>query len=242
MKITDKNIVLEIKNLSKDFGGLRATNDVSMKIEKGEIRGLIGPNGAGKSTIFKLIMGLHKPTEGNVVYVGKDITKVPTWKRVREGIAIKMQIPGVYGELTGEENLRIAAMNYHKSKNISEQISNVAEMLNIQTLLPQKVKNLSHGQQQWLEISMSLMSNPKLLLLDEPAAGMGPEETNFTAKMIRKLSENNITIVFIDHDMAFVKKVSKLVTVLHNGEIFKEGTIKEIEKDPEVIEIYLGTS
>ncbi len=239
-KIRHTDEILTLKKLTIDFGGLRAVNNVDLSIKRGELRGLIGPNGAGKSTIFKLIMGIYPPTQGQVIFKETDISKMPTWQRARMGIGIKMQIPGVYGELTGYENMRIAAQNYIPQEKIDEEINRLVQLIGIEELLPQVVNSLSHGQQQWLEIAMTLASNPELLLLDEPAAGMGPEETAFTAQIVKKLNDNGVSIIFIDHDMEFVRQISQQVTVLHQGAVFAEGHIGDIESDPEVIEIYLG--
>lgn len=235
------NTILELKHVTKDFGGLRAVDDVTMSVNKGELRCLIGPNGAGKSTIFKLIMGIYTPTEGQVLFKGDDITKMPTWKRARHGLSIKMQIPGVYGELSIRDNMRIAAQNYMSPSEIDNEIDRLVQLVGIEDLGNEIVKNLSHGQQQWLEMAMSLASNPDLLLLDEPVAGMGPEETEFTAQIVQRINDSGVTIVFIDHDMEFVRRISEKITVLHYGRLFAEGNIDEIESNEEVIKIYLGT-
>ncbi len=237
----NRKTILELKELTIDFGGIRAVDNVNLKVKKGDLHGLIGPNGAGKSTVFKLIMGIHPSTKGQVIFKQNDISNKPTWQRARLGIGIKMQIPGVYGELTGYENMRIATQNYVKSNEIDNEIKRITEIIGIEDLLEQEVNNLSHGQQQWLEIAMTLSSKPELLLLDEPAAGMGPEETAFTAEIVKRLQKNEISIIFIDHDMEFVRLISEKVTVLHQGAIFAEGNIEDIESNKEVIEIYLGT-
>lgn len=237
---TLNNNILELKEVTKYFGGLLAVNNVDLKVQQGELLGLIGPNGAGKSTIFKLIMGIHPVTKGRIIFKGTNISNEPTWKIARQGIGIKMQIPGVYGELSGYENMKISALNYLKAQEIDKEIQRIVNLIGINNLLSEKVSNLSHGQQQWLEIAMVLLSNPSLLLLDEPVAGMGPEETSFTADIINRLHNEGMSIVFIDHDMDFVRKISKRVTVLHQGAVFAEGGISEIEKNEEVIKIYLG--
>lgn len=239
--ISKKEIMLELKQLTIDFGGLRAVDHVDLAVERGELRALIGPNGAGKSTIFKLIMGIYPQSFGQVLFKGNDISTMSTWERARLGIGIKMQIPGVYGELTGYDNMRIAAQNYVKPHEINLEINRIVELIGIEDLLDQVVNNLSHGQQQWLEIAMTLSSKPDLLLLDEPAAGMGPEETAFTAEIVRRLNNNGISIIFIDHDMEFVRQVSEKITVLHQGATFAEGNIAEIESNQEVVGIYLGS-
>ena len=151
-----------------------------------------------------------------------------------------MQIPGVYHDLTLRDNMRIAAQRYVAPRHLNEEIDRLIEMVGIQNLGNPLVKNMPHGQQQWLEIAMSLASKPKLLLLDEPAAGMGPEETQFTAEIVKRINATGMTIIFIDHDMDFVEQIAKRVTVLHQGRIFAEGTMAEIRQNEEVAEIYLG--
>jgi len=233
--------VIELIHASKYFGGRKAVDNVSLKIEEGELRGMIGPNGAGKTTILKMITGSYDLTDGVIKFYGKDISRQKTWKRVREGISIKMQIPGVYLDLSLHENLRIAAQQYYHGRQLNRAIEDLIELVGIGNLGDPYVKNMPHGQQQWLEIAMSLASKPKLLLLDEPAAGMGPEETRFTAEIVKRVNENGITILFIDHDMDFVDQIAKRVTVLHYGKVFAEGTMDEIRNNEKVAEIYLGT-
>ena len=232
--------IIDLQHVSKHFGGRKAVDDVSLTINEGELHGLIGPNGAGKTTILKLITGTYELTNGKVLFDGRDISKEKIWKRVRDGISIKMQIPGVYHDLTLRDNMRIAAQRYVNPKHINEEIDRLIEMVGIQNLGNPLVKNMPHGQQQWLEIAMSMASKPRLLLLDEPAAGMGPEETQFTAEIVKRINATGMTIIFIDHDMDFVEQIAKRVTVLHQGKIFAEGTMAEIRQNEEVAEIYLG--
>jgi len=232
--------VIELIRASKYFGGRKAVDNVSLKIEEGELRGMIGPNGAGKTTILKMITGSYDLTDGVIKFYGRDISRQKTWKRVREGISIKMQIPGVYLDLSLYDNLRIAAQQYSHGRQLNKAIDELIELVGIGNLGDPLVKNMPHGQQQWLEIAMSLASKPKLLLLDEPAAGMGPEETKFTAEIVKRVNENGITILFIDHDMDFVEQIAKRVTVLHYGKVFAEGTMDDIRHNEEVAEIYLG--
>jgi len=232
--------IIDLQHVSKHFGGRKAVDDVSLTINEGELHGLIGPNGAGKTTILKLITGTYDLTAGKVLFDGRDISKEKIWKRVRDGISIKMQIPGVYHDLTLRDNMRIAAQRYVSPKHINEEIDRLIEMVGIQDLGNPLVKNMPHGQQQWLEIAMSMASKPRLLLLDEPAAGMGPEETQFTAEIVKRINATGMTIIFIDHDMDFVEQIAKRVTVLHQGKIFAEGTMAEIRQNEEVAEIYLG--
>ncbi|WP_141604469.1 ABC transporter ATP-binding protein [Terrilactibacillus laevilacticus] len=244
-KLVEKNrsrALLELRDVGKYFGGLKAVDHVSISVNEGDLHCLIGPNGAGKSTIFKMVMGIYKPTMGSIFLKDKNITHLKSWDRVRQGVSIKMQIPGVFGELTVYENMKIAAQRFYRHAELKNKIDEICDLLAIADLQDETVNNLSHGQQQWLEMGMSLASNPELLLLDEPAAGMGPEETNFTAELIRKLNKKGITILFIDHDMDFVKKIARKVTVLHFGKTFAEGSVEEIEANQDVVDIYLGKS
>lgn len=236
------NTILRLNNLSKSFGGLKAVSNVTLNIYDGELHCIIGPNGAGKSTVFRMIMGEYLPTAGEIFYKDHNITKDKVWRRAYEGISIKMQIPGVYSELTLKDNIRIALQNHVAYNEMEDEVTRLIDLVGIKKLGNPYVKNMSHGQQQWLEIAMALASKPKLLLLDEPAAGMGPEETEFTAQLVTAINESGITILFIDHDMDFVRRIAKRVTVMHYGKVFAEGTIDEIEANEGVIQIYLGNA
>ena len=239
---TPKEKILVLDKVSKQFGGIQAVEDFSMSMDKGELRCLIGPNGAGKTTVFKMVMGVYPASSGRIVFQGEDITSISASKRARKGRSIKMQVPGVYEELTLRENMRIAAENYVPKKQLAEEIDRLIELVHIQDLGNPQVKNMSHGQQQWLEIAMALASNPALLLLDEPAAGLGPEETEFTAELVTSLNKQGLSILFIEHDMNFVRKIADQVTVLYYGKKFAEGAIEDIVNDERVIQIYLGNS
>lgn len=239
---TPKEKILILDKVSKQFGGIQAVEDFSMSMDKGELRCLIGPNGAGKTTVFKMVMGVYPASSGRIVFQGEDITSISASKRARKGMSIKMQVPGVYEELTLRENMRIAAENYVPKKLLAEEIDRLIELVHIQDLGNPQVKNMSHGQQQWLEIAMALASNPALLLLDEPAAGLGPEETEFTAELVTSLNKQGLSILFIEHDMNFVRKIADQVTVMYYGKKFAEGSIDEIVNDERVIQIYLGNS
>lgn len=239
---TPKEKILVLDKVSKQFGGIQAVEDFSMSMDKGELRCLIGPNGAGKTTVFKMVMGVYPASSGRIVFQGEDITSISASKRARKGMSIKMQVPGVYEELNLRENMRIAAENYVPKKQLAEEIDRLIELVHIQDLGNPQVKNMSHGQQQWLEIAMALASNPALLLLDEPAAGLGPEETEFTAELVTSLNKQGLSILFIEHDMNFVRKIADQVTVLYYGKKFAEGAIEDIVNDERVIQIYLGNS
>lgn len=239
---TPQEKILVLDKVSKQFGGIQAVEDFSMTMDKGELRCLIGPNGAGKTTVFKMVMGVYPASSGRILFQGEDITSISASKRARKGMSIKMQVPGVYEELTLRENMRIAAENYVPKKQLDEEIDRLIELVHIQDLGNPQVKNMSHGQQQWLEIAMALASKPSLLLLDEPAAGLGPEETDFTAELVTSLNKQGLSILFIEHDMNFVRKIANQVTVLYYGKKFAEGSIDEIVNDERVIQIYLGNS
>ncbi len=242
--MTDANdsrpVVLEVKNLAKTFGGITALTNFNLTVRKGDIHCLIGPNGAGKTTVLKIITGVYPPTSGRVTLNGRDITGMRSNKVVSNGIAIKMQVPGVYPEMTMYDNMVIAAQNYVPKHELRSEIERLIKLMKIDTLGNPLVKNMSHGQQQWLEIAMALASKPNILFLDEPAAGLGPEETEFTAELVKDLNKQGMTILFIEHDMNFVRSIAQQVTVLHHGRKFAEGTLDDILNNEEVVEIYLG--
>ncbi|MBD9061247.1 MAG: ABC transporter ATP-binding protein [Ruminococcaceae bacterium] len=238
--MSEDNTILELIKVSKQFGGIQAVEDFDFKVQKGEVHCLIGPNGAGKTTVFKLITGLYPVSSGRVKFKGVDITNMSAAKRARNGLSIKMQVPGVFEELTMRENIRIAAGNYISASQLEDETERLIKLVKLDKLGNPPVRNMSHGQQQWLEIAMALSSKPELLLLDEPAAGMGPEETAFTAELVNELNATGLTILFIDHDMDFVRQIAQKVTVMHYGRKFAYGTVDEISNDPGVKQIYLG--
>ena len=238
--MSEDNTILELIKVSKQFGGIQAVEDFDFKVQKGEVHCLIGPNGAGKTTVFKLITGLYPVSSGRVKFKGVDITNMSAAKRARNGLSIKMQVPGVFEELTMRENIRIAAGNYISASQLEDETERLIKLVKLDKLGNPPVRNMSHGQQQWLEIAMALSSKPELLLLDEPAAGMGPEETAFTAELVNELNATGLTILFIDHDMDFVRQIAQKVTVRHYGRKFAYGTVDEISNDPGVKQIYLG--
>jgi ABC-type uncharacterized transport system ATPase subunit len=232
--------LLATQKLNKWFGGLQVTAEVDFAIEPGEIHCLIGPNGAGKSTFFRLILGEHAPTSGHVFFDGEDITVLEPHDRIRKGISVKFQVPGIFKELSVRQNLEIALQHHLEGHSLRGEIARQLDSLNLSKDAGQLAGNLSHGQKQWLEIGMAVSLKPKLLLLDEPTAGMSPEETHATGEMVRSLNSEGMTVLAIEHDMAFVRQVASRVTVLHFGRIFAEGTIDAIVADDRVAEIYLG--
>ena len=238
--MTPAPYLLETRDLTKFFGGLSATNGVDIKVAPGEIRCLIGPNGAGKSTLFKLILGTYAPTAGTILFDGEDITRLRSHSRVQRGLSIKFQVPGIFHALSVEQNLRIALQRTVAYAARNAEIERLLGLLDLTHQRSALAGNLSHGQQQWLEIGMAIACRPKLLLLDEPTAGMSPEETFKTGELVKRLNAQGMTVIVIEHDMTFVRQIATRVTVLHFGKIFDEGTLDDIVQNEDVVRIYLG--
>lgn len=232
--------LLSLRGISKYFGGLKAVDNVSLTIENGELRCLIGPNGAGKSTIFRLITGYYRQDSGDVIYKAKEISRLQPFQRARLGLSIKFQTPMVYQDLTVRHNMWIPMQRIYKREAIATEIDKYLKLLGLLEVGEQFVKNISHGQRQWLEIGMALSVKPDLLLLDEPTAGMSLEETQKTAQIVKDLNRDGMAIIVIDHDMEFVRTLNSKITVLHLGKWFAEGNLAEIESNEEVRSIYLG--
>ena len=232
--------LLQLRDLNKHFGGLHVTNSVNLVLEQGEIHCLIGPNGAGKSTLFRLILGEHHPGSGQIWFADEDITALKSFARIRRGLSVKFQVPGVFKGLSVRQNLEIALQSRLHGAALDKEIEGLLAFLNLEAEQAQLAGNLSHGQKQWLEIGMAISLKPRLLLLDEPTAGMSPEETHMTGEMVRRLNAAGMTGLAIEHDMAFVRQVAQRVTVLHLGQVFAQGSIDEIVADERVAAIYLG--
>ena len=223
---TLSSTIVEVQDLHKDYGGVRALNGLTMTIGRNEIHCIIGPNGAGKSTLFKLLMGIERPTSGRVFYRGQDITALPPFRRARLGLTIKFQNIRVYQDLTVFQNLFIPARRHHRPADIQDQVAQLLARINLEGTEDTLVRNLSHGQQQWLSIGMSLAVDPEVLLLDEPTAGLSVEETAETANIIRNLRDRGITVVVIEHDMEFVRNLDSVTSVLHLGRLFAQGLLR----------------
>lgn len=234
--------LLSIAGASKSFGGLAAVSDVSLDVVQGEIHCLIGPNGAGKSTLFRLVVGTYPPTAGRISFDGADVTAEQPFQRVKRGMSIKLQNPSVFRELPVQQNVRIALQHHVPKPRLADEADRLLTLLNLSADAAKLAGQLSHGQQQWLEIGMALALKPKLLLLDEPTAGMSPDETFQTGELILRLNREGMTMLVVEHDMAFVRQIARLVTVLHYGRVFARGPIEEIIADSSVAEIYLGRS
>ncbi len=232
--------ILETRDLNKWFGGLHVTGGINFALEQGEIHCLIGPNGAGKSTFFRLILGEHLPTSGQILYEGAEITRAKPFERIRRGISVKFQVPGIFKALSVRQNLQIALQHHRHPSELNDEIDRLLDFLKLTEVRTQLAGNLSHGQKQWLEIGMAVGLKPRLLLLDEPTAGMTPDETAATGEMVQALNRDGVTVLAVEHDMAFVRQIAHKVTVLHFGKIFAQGTIDEIVADERVAAIYLG--
>lgn len=233
---------LELRRLCKSFGGIVAADSVDLAVAAGELRVLIGPNGAGKSTLFRLISGQHRPDSGTIVINGRQVTRMHPFQRARLGLATKWQNLGTFSELTVGDNLVIAARAGRPSAAAVQQTAAVVEKTGLESVLERRAGDLSHGEQQLLEITMALASGPSILLLDEPAAGLSREETTRTASMVRDIARDGVTVLVTEHDMAFVRELGAPVTVLHQGRVFAEGSLAEIESHAEVRRIYLGSA
>jgi len=231
--------ILTVKNLTKSFGGLVAVKNVSFSVNKGEILGLIGPNGAGKTTIFNLITGFIKPDSGLIVFKGENVTRDPPHIIVRKGIARTFQLVNPFSNMSLIDNVSVAL--YGKKRIRSEE--KAVEILALTGLTHRKnelAKNLPHGDLKKLEIARALATEPDLLLLDEPFAGLGFEETSELMELIRRLNEQGLTIIIVEHVMRVVMKLSHRVVVICDGEKIAEGKPLEIAEDQRVIEAYLG--
>jgi branched-chain amino acid transport system ATP-binding protein len=232
--------LLQATGLSKKFGGHAAVSGVDLTVKKGEIHCLIGPNGAGKSTLFKLIVGMHTPSSGQIHFMGKDVTHERPYQRVKQGMSIKMQAPSVFKELPVRQNIHIALQHHVRGADLAREEERLLELLDLTDDAKKLAGVLAHGQQQWLEIGMAIAFKPRLLLMDEPTAGLSPEETFKTGELVQKLNTEGMTVLVVEHDMAFIRQIAQRVTVLHFGQVFAEGSIEKNISDPRVAEIYLG--
>lgn len=237
--MTGPAVMLQTTQLEKRFGGVRAVAGVDFTLREGELRCLIGPNGAGKSTFFRLLTGQMKPTAGALVICGQDVTRARANEIAALGVGIKNQIPDVMNGLSVTENLWLAASQRFRGAQARHAVEKVAERLFLTGILNRLVGELSHGQRQWVEIAMVIVGEPKIVLLDEPAAGMSDEETARTAELIREINKDT-TIIVVEHDMPFIRQIAQTVTVFHQGRILLEGLFDAVVADPTVREVYLG--
>jgi branched-chain amino acid transport system ATP-binding protein len=244
--------LLEVRNVTKTFGSLVAVSGVSLDVAPGELRAVIGPNGAGKTTFFNMISGFTVPTQGAIVFDGKDVTSLPAYRRVKIGMARTFQITEIFPELTVRENVQIAtevAAGYRlrpwigrdRSAELSQQVDQTLELVGLAGKARRLVGELAHGDQRAAEIAMALALKPRLLLLDEPTAGMGDQETKEITALIRRLhKDSRYTIVLIEHDMQVVFHLADRITVLDQGRMLAQGAPEDIAGNDEVQAAYLG--
>ncbi|MCY4315286.1 MAG: ATP-binding cassette domain-containing protein [Roseovarius sp.] len=232
-------VVLETRSLSMHFGGVRAVDRVDFQLWENELRCLIGPNGAGKSTFFKCLTGQLVPTIGDVVIRDIHVAGREPHEVAGLGVGIKTQVPNVFDGLTTRENIWLSCRRWHGARRTDVLTSETIERLQLGEFRSRQVGSLSHGQRQWVELGMVVAAQPWLVLLDEPAAGMTHEETDRTAELIREINEDAAMIV-VEHDMNFIRRISKKVTLFHEGRILMEGTMDAISKDRRARDVYLG--
>ena len=242
-------VILETKGLTKRFGGFTALNGVSATFQAGALTGVIGPNGAGKSTFFNLLTGAFPPSEGSIRFEGKDITTIPQHRYARLGIAKSFQITNMFPALTALENVRVAAQALvdpygawrprSRLPGLVEQAHALLETVHLQHRAAAPAGTLAHGEQRSLEIAMALAARPRLLLLDEPTAGMSPEETRGVMALILRLAQER-TVIMVEHKMKLVMGICQRLLVLHHGELLAEGTPDDIRANDQVRRVYLG--
>lgn len=246
MSITD--FVLAVEDLTVSFDGFKAVDNLTMYIDKNELRVVIGPNGAGKTTVLDLICGKTRSSSGSIKFKNQELTRLSEHEIVRAGVGRKFQTPSIYENLTVYQNLEVSfprgrgvwsSLTFKRTVEVDARVRQVAEEILLQDMLDTESALLSHGQKQWLEIGMLLMQDPELLMLDEPVAGMSAKERDQTADLLNRICKNRSVIV-IEHDMEFVKKIAHKVTVLHQGKILAEGPMDKVQANEKVIEVYLG--
>ena len=240
--------ILELNDVSVDFDGFFALTDLSLALHPGELRSIIGPNGAGKTTFLDVITGKVKPTKGSVALRGQSILGLSEQKISRLGVGRKFQTPRVFENLSVIRNLEFAAspnkspfklMFETLTSTVKDEVHRIMDYVGLAPYAKVEAGSLSHGQKQWLAISMLVAQSPDVILLDEPVAGLTDEETSRTAELIKSLAGDH-TVVVIEHDMEFIRDLGAPVTVLHQGQLLTQGMIEDVKQDPRVIEVYLG--
>lgn len=246
--------ILEVKELSKYFGGLAALSDLDLTIDEGEIRGIIGPNGAGKTTLFNIISGVYHPTKGSVIYQGSDISRLSPDQIAERGVVRTFQLTTLFQEFTVLKNVTVACHLYaragvfrtifggsqQKQRGSEERALEIVEFMGLTHLKDEQAWNLPHGHQRALGVAIALAAKPKLLMLDEPVTGMNPTEKQHMKDLIRKVRDQGITVSLVEHDMRTVMDLCERITVLDFGKKLAEGSPKEISQNKDVIEAYLG--
>jgi urea transport system ATP-binding protein len=243
--------MLRVEHVSVSFDGFKALDDLTLRLREGELRCIIGPNGAGKTTLLDVITGKTRPDSGRVLFAGSlDLCRMREHEIARAGVGRKFQRPTVFERHTAFENLELALRGERGVWGTLLRGSSAPERARIEEVLERtglaaqrdlRAGRLSHGQKQWLEIAMLLAQDPKVLLVDEPVAGMSPAETERTAELLHSLAGEH-TVVVVEHDMEFVRQIAQTVTVLHEGRVLSEGSMDAVQGDPTVVEVYLGKS
>ena len=245
---SNTDYLLAVEDLTVSFDGFKAVDSLNLYLDRNELRVIIGPNGAGKTTVLDMICGKTRATSGSVKFRNQEMLGLAEHAIVHAGIGRKFQTPSIYENLTVYENLEVSfprgrgvfgALFFKTTADVEERIKKVAEETFLQDCLHLEGAFLSHGQKQWLEIGMLLMQEPELMMLDEPVAGMSPAEREQTAELLKRISANR-SILVIEHDMEFVTRIAKKVTVLHLGKILAEGSMEEIHNNQQVQDVYLG--
>lgn len=245
---TNTDYTLSIEDLTVSFDGFKAVDDLNFYLDKNELHVVIGPNGAGKTTVLDLICGKTKASSGSIKFLNKELTNLSEHAIVRAGVGRKFQTPSIYENLTVLENLEVSyprgrgvfgSLMFKRDEKVLNKIKEIAKEIMLEDELDTESGLLSHGQKQWLEIGMLLIQDPQLLMLDEPVAGMSVKEREQTADLLNKISQGRSVLV-IEHDMEFVARIAHKVTVLHQGKILATGDMETVQKDPKVVEVYLG--
>jgi len=246
--MSSAELVLSVEDLTVSFDGFKAIDSLNLYVDKGELRVIIGPNGAGKTTLLDLICGKTRASAGKIRFKNLEMTRLPEHEIVRAGIGRKFQTPSIYENLPVFQNLEVSfprgrgvfgALAFKCDVEVRDRVHAVADEIGLADQLQTEAGLLSHGQKQWLEIGMLLMQDPELLMLDEPIAGMSVREREVTAELLERICKNRSMIV-IEHDMEFVKRIAHKVTVMHQGKILAEGPMDKVQADPRVIDVYLG--
>jgi len=242
------DFVLTVEDLTVSFDGFKAIDTLHLYVEQNELRVIIGPNGAGKTTLLDLICGRTRASAGRIKFKNQEMTTLPEYQIVRSGIGRKFQTPSIYENLSVFKNLEVSfprgrgvfgSLFFKCTDEVKDRMHTVAKEIGLEDQMDTEAGLLSHGQKQWLEIGMLLMQDPELLMLDEPIAGMSVRERELTAELLKRICKGRSMIV-IEHDMEFVKRIADKVTVMHQGKILAEGSMDKVQADPRVIDVYLG--
>ncbi|MEN7529890.1 urea ABC transporter ATP-binding protein UrtD [Cupriavidus sp. DL-D2] len=246
--MSNTDFMLAVEDLSVSFDGFKAIDNLTLYVDRDELRVIIGPNGAGKTTLLDLVCGKTRASGGSIKFVNREMTGLPEYEIVRAGVGRKFQTPSIYENLSVFQNLAVSfprgrgvfgALAFRTDDEVRQRVTDVATEIGLADTLEREAAQLSHGQKQWLEIGMLLMQEPQLLMLDEPIAGMSVRERELTAELLKRISKGRAVIV-IEHDMDFVQQIADKVTVMHQGKILAEGSMAQVQKDPRVIDVYLG--